>query len=226
PVPARRTQTQTRQRRPAHRHPTDPPDPDPSRHQPAQQPTARRPARQRPDHHPGRLPTAAAPRRHRRHRHPAHPPRRSTHRPDLPDRPRRDMGRASTRRAHRRATRTHPRRPPAATRTTATGPPATPPSGSADRPRRRARLPVAHPVATVAAGPMNTDHRTAPATTSTALHTSDAPVTDPPAVPGPATAAEPANQVWTVEAVRALGMTTDVATAAAILGFGRTKAYE
>ena len=34
------------------------------------------------------------------------------------------------------------------------------------------------------------------------------------------------DQVWTVEAVRRLGMTTDVATAAAILGFGRTKAYE
>jgi hypothetical protein len=34
------------------------------------------------------------------------------------------------------------------------------------------------------------------------------------------------DQVWTVEAVRGLGMTTDVATAAAILGFGRTKAYE
>jgi hypothetical protein len=32
--------------------------------------------------------------------------------------------------------------------------------------------------------------------------------------------------VWTVEAVRVLGMTTDVDTAAAILGFGRTKAYE
>jgi hypothetical protein len=32
--------------------------------------------------------------------------------------------------------------------------------------------------------------------------------------------------VWTVEAVRALGVTTDVPTAAAILGIGRTKAYE
>jgi hypothetical protein len=77
---------------------------------------------------------------------------------------------------------------------------------------------------------MTTDHRTRPATTITpaypAVHTTDAAVTGPPAVPGPATTAEPANQVWTVEAVRALGMTTDVATAAAILGFGRTKAYE
>jgi predicted DNA-binding transcriptional regulator AlpA len=70
---------------------------------------------------------------------------------------------------------------------------------------------------------MSTDQRTAPAATSTAaLHTSNATVTGPLGVPGPATAAEPVNQVWTVEAVRALGMTTD----AAILGFGRTKAYE
>jgi len=32
--------------------------------------------------------------------------------------------------------------------------------------------------------------------------------------------------VWTVEAIRGLGATTDVETAAAILGIGRTKAYE
>jgi len=32
--------------------------------------------------------------------------------------------------------------------------------------------------------------------------------------------------VWTQEAVRGLGMTTDIETAAAILGIGRTKAYE
>ena len=32
--------------------------------------------------------------------------------------------------------------------------------------------------------------------------------------------------MWTVEAVRRLGTTIDVATAASILGFGRTKAYE
>ncbi len=38
---------------------------------------------------------------------------------------------------------------------------------------------------------MNTDQRTGPAATSTALHTSDATVTDPPGVPGQATAAEP-----------------------------------
>jgi hypothetical protein len=31
---------------------------------------------------------------------------------------------------------------------------------------------------------------------------------------------------WTVEAVRDLGVTTDVETAAAILGIGRTKAYD
>jgi len=33
-------------------------------------------------------------------------------------------------------------------------------------------------------------------------------------------------QTWTVEAIRSLGATTDVETAAAILGIGRTKAYE
>jgi hypothetical protein len=32
--------------------------------------------------------------------------------------------------------------------------------------------------------------------------------------------------VWTVEAVRGLGTTTNVETAGAILGIGRTKAYE
>jgi Helix-turn-helix domain len=31
---------------------------------------------------------------------------------------------------------------------------------------------------------------------------------------------------WTVDTVRQLGLTTDVATAGAILGIGRTKAYE
>ena len=31
---------------------------------------------------------------------------------------------------------------------------------------------------------------------------------------------------WTIDAVRALGTTTDVQTAGAILGIGRTKAYE
>ncbi|HZM81332.1 MAG TPA: helix-turn-helix domain-containing protein [Candidatus Limnocylindrales bacterium] len=32
--------------------------------------------------------------------------------------------------------------------------------------------------------------------------------------------------IWTVEAIRGLGATTDVETAAAILSIGRTKAYE
>ena len=36
----------------------------------------------------------------------------------------------------------------------------------------------------------------------------------------------PSNRVWTLEAVRNLGTTTDVETAGAILGIGRTKAYE
>jgi excisionase family DNA binding protein len=31
---------------------------------------------------------------------------------------------------------------------------------------------------------------------------------------------------WTVQAVRELGLTTDVETAGAVLGIGRTKAYE
>ncbi|GLY33414.1 hypothetical protein [Kineosporia sp. NBRC 101731] len=35
-----------------------------------------------------------------------------------------------------------------------------------------------------------------------------------------------AEVVWTVEKVRALGLTTDVATAASILGFGRTLAFD
>lgn len=34
------------------------------------------------------------------------------------------------------------------------------------------------------------------------------------------------DQVWTVDAVRDLGVTTDVETAGAILGIGRTKAYD
>ncbi|MDT0532124.1 helix-turn-helix domain-containing protein [Micromonospora sp. DSM 115977] len=34
------------------------------------------------------------------------------------------------------------------------------------------------------------------------------------------------DQVWTIAAVRELGVTTDVETAGAILGIGRTKAYE
>jgi len=41
-----------------------------------------------------------------------------------------------------------------------------------------------------------------------------------------AAAPESPARVWTVEAIRSLGATTDVETAAAILGIGRTKAYE
>lgn len=38
---------------------------------------------------------------------------------------------------------------------------------------------------------------------------------------------EPKNpRVWTVEAVRQLGMTTDLRTAASVLGIGRTLAYD
>ncbi|GIJ09168.1 hypothetical protein Van01_23820 [Micromonospora andamanensis] len=33
------------------------------------------------------------------------------------------------------------------------------------------------------------------------------------------------DSTWTIEAVRALGLTTDVETAGAILGIGRSKAY-
>lgn len=40
------------------------------------------------------------------------------------------------------------------------------------------------------------------------------------------TAHRPAANVWTIEAVRALGATTDIETAGAILGIGRSKSYE
>lgn len=33
------------------------------------------------------------------------------------------------------------------------------------------------------------------------------------------------DQVWTIDAVRDLGVTTDIETAGSILGIGRTKAY-
>jgi hypothetical protein len=42
----------------------------------------------------------------------------------------------------------------------------------------------------------------------------------------PRTPDTPARQVWTPEQVRALGMTTDLTTAAAIIGIGRTLAYD
>ncbi|GAB3259706.1 hypothetical protein [Kineosporia babensis] len=37
---------------------------------------------------------------------------------------------------------------------------------------------------------------------------------------------ESGSRVWTVESVRALGVTTDLATAASVLGFGRTLAFD
>ena len=37
---------------------------------------------------------------------------------------------------------------------------------------------------------------------------------------------QPSEQSWTPEAVRRLGMTTDMETAASILGIGRTLAFE
>jgi len=51
-------------------------------------------------------------------------------------------------------------------------------------------------------------------------------VNDPQADRSRETGTQPVDHAWTLEAVRGLGMTTDVATAASILGFGRTKAYE
>ena len=36
----------------------------------------------------------------------------------------------------------------------------------------------------------------------------------------------PSAKIWTIDAVRKLGATTDVQTAGAILGIGRTKSYE
>ena len=43
----------------------------------------------------------------------------------------------------------------------------------------------------------------------------------------PIRAAEPpSSKVWTIDAVRSLGATTDIETAGAILGIGRSKSYE
>jgi len=39
-------------------------------------------------------------------------------------------------------------------------------------------------------------------------------------------ARQPGAKVWTVDAVRNLGATTDIETAGAILGIGRSKSYE
>jgi predicted DNA-binding transcriptional regulator AlpA len=46
------------------------------------------------------------------------------------------------------------------------------------------------------------------------------------AITTPQIASDHDARVWTIEAVRGLGATTDVETAGAILGIGRTKAYE
>jgi hypothetical protein len=40
------------------------------------------------------------------------------------------------------------------------------------------------------------------------------------------TSPSPTRGIWTAEAVRQIGLTTDVATAGDILGIGRTKSYE
>lgn len=42
----------------------------------------------------------------------------------------------------------------------------------------------------------------------------------------PPKAAARTKKVWTVEAIRQLGMTTDIETAASIFGIGRTLAYD
>ena len=42
----------------------------------------------------------------------------------------------------------------------------------------------------------------------------------------PSTTVTPGRHAWTPDQVRALGMTTDLETAAAIIGIGRTLAYE
>ena len=49
---------------------------------------------------------------------------------------------------------------------------------------------------------------------------------DPKTAIGREAVTESNDPAWTIESIRGLGMTTDVETAASILGFGRTKAYE
>jgi hypothetical protein len=39
-------------------------------------------------------------------------------------------------------------------------------------------------------------------------------------------ALQPSTKIWTIDAVRNLGATTDIETAGAILGIGRSKSYE
>ncbi len=56
--------------------------------------------------------------------------------------------------------------------------------------------------------------------------TDPVPMDNPQKAIGRHTATESTDPAWTIETIRGLGMTTDVETAASILGFGRTKAYE
>jgi hypothetical protein len=71
-------------------------------------------------------------------------------------------------------------------------------------------------------------HGVANSATSGAATDATMDATQPDAVvtPSPQWLCAAADRAWTVEAIRALGMTTDIETAASILGFGRTKAYE
>ena len=45
-------------------------------------------------------------------------------------------------------------------------------------------------------------------------------------LPGQPAGTDADGTVWTIESVQRLGITTDIETAASILGIGRTKAYE
>jgi hypothetical protein len=72
-----------------------------------------------------------------------------------------------------------------------------------------------------------TDQRVYSSQTGTAATLKDAATAnDPQDATGQEAAAESKDSAWTIESIRGLGMTTDVETAASILGFGRTKAYE
>jgi hypothetical protein len=72
-----------------------------------------------------------------------------------------------------------------------------------------------------------TDQTTSLSRTGTAATTKDAAaVNDSQPTIGRDAETESKDATWTIESIRGLGMTTDVETAASILGFGRTKAYE
>lgn len=97
-----------------------------------------------------------------------------------------------------------------------------------DRPIRHAAEPP-YDSAPAAQAPPQTTQRTA--ALAAAVH----PAHDPARPTAPATRdttdeptdyPESASPIWTVEAVRRLGLTTDIETAGSILGIGRTKAYE